>query len=279
MSVVTMFGSVTSCELPNGKARMVETVLVTGASSGIGLELAKVFAENGCDLVLSARRENKLEDLAQSLADRCGIKSHVLPADLSEPTAPQAIFDQLDSRGIAIDVVVNNAGFGANGPFYDLPLQRQLDIVQVNAVSLTHLARLFLPAMVQRGRGGVLNVASTAAFQPGPGMAVYFATKAYVLSLSEALAEELKGTGVTATCLAPGPTATGFTSYAEMDGTLLFRLGTMTARSVARAGYKGFRRGKVLVVPRLTNQMAAASVRFAPRILVRKIVKRLLALP
>jgi short-subunit dehydrogenase len=147
----------------------------------------------------------------------------------------------------------------------------------VNLVALTHLTRLFLPGMVERGRGGILNVASTAAFQPGPTMAAYFASKAFVLSLTEALAEELRGSGVTSTCLAPGPTATEFEQQADMEGALLFRLGSMSARNVARAGYQGFRRGKVLVVPRVTNRLAAMAVRFAPRSLVRKVARRLLA--
>jgi short-subunit dehydrogenase len=259
------------------EGRTMETVLVTGASSGIGLELAKVFAENGSHLVLTARREEKLEQLAEQIRRDCGVEVLVLAADLSDPASPSAILEEVRKREMVVDVVVNNAGFGVIGPFCEQPLQRQLDVLQVNLVALTHLTRLFLPAMVERGRGGILNVASTAAFQPGPGMAVYFATKAYVLSLTEALAEELLGTGVTASCLAPGPTATEFESQAEMDGVILFRLGTMTARNVAKSGYKGFRRGKVVVVPRVTNKLAAFATRFAPRIVVRKVTKVLLS--
>jgi short-subunit dehydrogenase len=255
----------------------METVLVTGASSGIGLELARVFAANGCNLVVTARSEERLEQLAQELRSDYGAEVLVLVADLTDPNSPATIFDAVRDRGVTVDIVVNNAGFGTIGTFHEVPLRRHLDIVQVNLVALTHLTRLFLPTMVKRGQGGVLNVASTAAFQPGPGMAVYFATKAYVLSLTEALAEELAGTGVTSTCLAPGPTATDFESNAEMEGVLLFRLGTMTARNVARAGYRGFRRGKVLVVPRITNRLAAFGVRLAPRSLVRKITKWLLS--
>ena len=255
----------------------METVLVTGASSGIGLELARVFAENGSNLVLTARSEEKLEQLGEQFRKEYGVEVLVLAADLSDPASPTAILDGVRSRAVTVDVVVNNAGFGRIGPFYKQPIQGQLDIVQVNLVALMHLTRLFLPSMVERGRGGILNVASTAAFQPGPRMAVYFATKAYVLSLTEALAEELKGTGVTASCLAPGPTATGFESQARMDGVLLFRLGTMTARNVAKAGYKGFRRGKVIVVPRVTNRLAVFAQRFAPRSLVRKVAKVLLS--
>jgi short-subunit dehydrogenase len=255
----------------------METVLVTGASSGIGLELAKVFAENGSNLVLTARREERLNEVAEQLRSQHNVEVQVLPADLSDPASPSAILDGVNRRGLTIDVVVNNAGFGLNGPFHLLPIQRQMDVVQVNLVALTHLARLFLPGMVERGRGGILNVASTAAFQPGPNMAVYFATKAYVLSLTEALAEELRGTGVTASCLAPGPTATEFESQAKMEGVLLFKLGSMTASNVAKAGYRGFRRGKVIVVPRITNRLATFAVRFAPRSLVRKVAKGLVS--
>ncbi len=148
-------------------------------------------------------------------------------------------------------------------------------MVQVNVAALTHLTRLFLPGMIQRRSGGILNVASTAAFQPGPYMAVYYATKAYVLSFTEALAEEVAGTGVRVTCLAPGPTATGFAAVADMENKLLFRLGTMKVSSVAQAGYRGFRRGRLLVIPGLMNKVGTIAVRFTPRTLVRKVTKRL----
>jgi short-subunit dehydrogenase len=198
-----------------------------------------------------------------------------LAKDLADPHRPQAIFDSLDSEGVTVDVLVNNAGFGAAGTVADLPLERQLDMIRVNVAALTHLTRLFLPGMIQRRSGGIFNVGSTAGFQPGPGMAVYYATKAYVLSFSEALAEELAGTGVRVTCLAPGPTTTEFAAVAEVKNSLLFRLGVMDAKTVAAAGYRGFRRGNVLVIPGLKNKLGASSVRFAPRILVRKLVKRL----
>jgi uncharacterized protein len=170
---------------------------------------------------------------------------------------------------------VNNAGFGARGKLVDIGLEKQLEMVRLNALSLLHLTRLFLPAMLERKRGGLLNVASTAAFQPGPNMAVYFATKAFVLSLSEALVEEVTGTGVHVTCLAPGPTATGFAAVADMEDSRLFSLGTLSAEEVAKAGYRGFRRGKALVVPGVANRLVAFSVRFTPRWLVRKIAARL----
>ncbi len=172
-----------------------------------------------------------------------------------------------------IDVVVNNAGFGAMGMVAALPVQRQVDMVQVNVHALSHLTRLFLPDMIRRGRGGILNVGSTAAFQSGPGMAVYYASKAFVLSFTEALAEELQGTGVTATCLAPGPTFTEFGAVSGIEHARLFQLGTMDAARVAQAGYRGFRRGRTIVIPGPLNKLGALSVRAVPRTVVRKVVR------
>jgi len=252
-----------------------ETALITGASSGIGLELAKLFAADRSNLILVARSVGKLESLAEELRRDHGIDVLVLPKDLTDPAAPQAIFDQVAEQGQTVDVVVNNAGFGAVGPVASLRVENQMHMVQVNVAALTHLTRLFLPAMIERGRGGILNVGSTAGFQPGPNMAVYYATKAFVLSFTEALAEELVGSPVNVTCLAPGPTATGFGAVSGMEESLVFKLGTMDARTVAQAGYRGFRRGKVIVVPGLTNKLGAFSVRLGPRAVVRKLVKRL----
>jgi hypothetical protein len=249
--------------------------LVTGASSGLGRELARLFAADRCNLVLVARQREKLDALATELRQSHGVEVRVLVEDLADPKTPQAIFDTLAAEGVAVAVLVNNAGFGSAGAVADLPVERQMDMIRVNVAALTHLTRLFLPGMIQRRSGGVLNVASTAAFQPGPYAAVYYATKAYVLSLTEALAEELLGSGVRVTCLAPGPTATGFAAAADLEGKLLFRLGTMDARAVAAAGYRGFQRGRVLVVPGVRNKLGAMAVRFAPRAWVRKIVKRL----
>ena len=194
----------------------VETVLVTGASSGIGLELAKCFAADGCRLVLVSRKGIVLEALATELRKAHKIQAQVITADLAQPESPTRLLAHLQNAGLKVDVLVNNAAFGAQGKFVELPLGRQLEMLQVNMTTLTHLTGLLLPGMVERRRGGVLNVASTAAFQPGPGMAIYYATKAYVLSFSEALAEELAGTGVTVTAVCPGPTATNFGTAANM---------------------------------------------------------------
>ena len=252
-----------------------ETALITGASSGIGWELARLFAADKTNLVLVARRQDKLDQVAAELRRDHGVQVQVLAKDLADPQSPQAIFDALAAENVTVDILVNNAGFGAVGSVADLPMEKQMEMVQVNVTALTHLTRLFLPGMIQRRSGGIFNVGSTAGFQPGPYMAVYYATKAYVLSFTEALAEEVIGTGVQVTCLAPGPTATGFAATAHLENKLLFRLGTVDARTVAQAGYRGFRRGKVLVIPGLRNKLGALAVRFVPRAWVRKVTKRL----
>jgi uncharacterized protein len=251
-----------------------QTALVTGASSGIGLELAREFAAGGYNLVLVARSEKKLEELAAELRDRHGVDARVLAKDLSKPQAPDELFQEAGAP-TPVDVLVNNAGFATFGPFAETDLGRELEELQVNVVALTHLTKKFLPGMLARRRGGVLNVASTAAFQPGPLMAVYYATKAYVLSFSEALAEELRGTGVTVSVLCPGPTATEFSARADMQDSGLFKgmLAVADARSVARAGYEGFRAGKRIVIPGLLNKVGAQSIRLTPRGLATRVVK------
>lgn len=252
-----------------------ENVLVTGASSGIGRELARLFAAAGSNLVLVARREEELSHLANELHAVHGVSARALPADLSQPAAAAAICGVLDSAGIEIDVLVNNAGFGALGSFVESSLERQLQMMQVNMTSLVELSRRLLPGMLQRSRGGVLNVASTAAFQPGPYMAVYYASKAFVLHFSEALVEEVAGTGVRVTCLAPGPVATEFAATAGLEESVLFKVGVLSAREVARAGYRGLRRGKAIVIPGLRNKLLVLALRFTPRSIVRKVVARI----
>ena len=253
----------------------VETVLVTGASSGIGLELARCFAADGCKLILLSRKRDALNAVADRLRREHKTHAEVLPADLTEPSAPQRIFSHLETAGTKVDVLVNNAGFGAKGNFAELPLARQLELVQVNLTALTHLTRLFLPGMISRRRGGVLNVVSTAAFQPGPGMAVYYATKAYGLSFSEAVAEEVAGTGVTVTALCPGPTATNFFTGANSKPSRFFEKAAMSAEAVARIGHDAYRRGRVTVVAGAVNRALAFSTRLAPRAVARKLTKYL----
>jgi len=248
------------------------TALITGASSGIGLDLAHLFAQDGHDVVLVARSEDKLRELATELERKHKIAAHVIVADLTRPDAPQHIFE----RAPAIDILVNNAGFGTSGKFADADLRTELEMIQVNVTALTHLTKLFLGPMLQRGHGRILNVASTAAFQPGPLMAVYYATKAYVLSFSEAIAEELRGTGVTVTVLCPGPTATGFQKNANLGSeTLLKVMRPVSSMSVARAGYHALMRGQRVVIPGLKNKIGVQSIRMTPRALATRVVRAL----
>ena len=251
------------------------TALVTGASSGIGRDLARLFAADRYHVVLVARRIGALEALASDLTRQHGVTATPIEFDLSRPDAPQRLCETVQRKDMAIDIVVNSAGFALQGAVANLPLDRQIDMIQVNVTALTTLTRLFLPPMLQRGRGGVLNVASTAAFQPGPLMAVYYATKVYVESFTEALAEEVAGTPLRISCLCPGPTATGFADAAAVSGTNLFKRGTMSSADVAKAGYAAWKRGEVVVIPGFSNKMGAALVRVAPRSQVRRAVKRL----
>ncbi len=239
-------------------------VLITGASSGIGADLARVFAREGYDLILVARSRDRLDALVRELRDAFGATVRALPIDLSTPGAAGVVRERAAQEGIDVDVLVNDAGFGMRGPFAELDPARQIEMIQVNLVALTELTRLFVPDMVRQGAGRILNVASTAAFQPGPLMAVYCATKAYVLSFSEALAEELRGSGVTVTCVAPGATETGFGEIAGVSATRLFRAGTTSSREVAEAAYAALNKGVALVVPGCRNRLLSASVRFLP---------------
>lgn len=249
-----------------------ETVLITGASAGIGRELARLFAADGAHLVLAARRKDRLDQLAAELAKSHGIRANAIESNLAAPGAAQQLQKALVQQGLRVDVLVNNAGFGALGRVTDLPFDCLTDMLQVNMVALTQLTRLLLPDMIDRGRGGVLNVSSTAAFQAGPNMAVYYATKTYVLHFTEALAEELRGTGVTASCLCPGPTLTEFQAVAGMEDSPIFRMGPMLAEPVARIGHRGFRRGKTIIVAGWRNWLGTCAVKFAPRRLVRRVV-------
>jgi short-subunit dehydrogenase len=252
-----------------------ETVLITGASSGIGLELARCFAEDKCRLVLVARNTEALQSLADELRRAHGIQTMVLTADLSQPETPARMFNELQQAGVMVDVLVNNAGFGAHGAFAGLPLRLQLEMIQVNVAALTELTGLFLPGMIERKRGGMLNVGSVAGFVSGPGMAVYFATKAYVLSFTEALAEELAGTGLTVTGLCPGPTTTNFGNVARGEKERQFKSPKMSAEAVARSGHRAFRSGRVLAIPGLQNHFLIFLTRITPRRFQRRLVKSL----
>ena len=251
------------------------TALITGASSGIGRAFAHLFAKDGHALVLVARRRAVLDELAAELTRTYHVNVQVIACDLTNADAPSQLHAALQQSGSVIDVLVNNAGFGMQGAFAELPLDRQLQMIQLNVTALTTLTHLLLPSMIQRRSGGVLNVGSTAGFQPGPFMAAYYATKAYVVSFSEALSEELSGSGVRVTCLAPGPTATSFASEAGVTDSRLFRGGTMSADEVARIGYEAWQHGKTLVIAGARNRFSAFIVRLAPRSSIRKVVRRL----
>lgn len=248
--------------------------LVTGASSGIGRALAIELAADGHDVVLVARTQERLEGLATELTNAHGVRAAVVPLDLTVATAPDALVDAMGEAASRLDVLVNNAGFGTFGPFAETPDAETTAMLQLNVTALTRLTRLFLPGMQARGSGRVLNVASTAAFQPGPLMAVYYASKAYVLSFSGALSEELRGSGVTVTALCPGPTRTEFHARADMEASGLLRAGSiMSAEKVARIGYRAARRGKRVVIPGLLNRLVAFAQRFFPRGFVARAVR------
>jgi short-subunit dehydrogenase len=251
-----------------------ETVLITGASSGIGWELAKCFAADKSNLVLVARNRDALEKLAVELRAAQGVQVHVLAADLSLPETPSRIFEELSAQNISVDILVNNAGFGLHGGFVDLPLSEQLKIIQVNVTALTALTGLFLAGMIQRRRGGILNVGSVAGFLPGPYMAVYYASKAFVLSFTEALAAETSGTGLKISALCPGPTHSNFGNVARRGQARRVERPKMTAQLVARIGHRKFRAGKTIIVPGITNQLLVFAPRITPRKLVRGVIKR-----
>jgi len=212
-----------------------------------------------------------MDQLADRLSSRYGIRVEVLPTDLGEPGAVAELVARVGGMSLPVDVLVNSAGFGARGSFAVLPPDRLVEMIQVNIAALTHLSRLLLPAMLQRGRGGVINLGSLAGFLPGPNMATYYASKAYVLAFSEALQEEVRGTGVTVCCVAPGPTDTEFVQAADLEGVRFFRMGAMDPVRVARAGHRGFRAGRTLVVPGASTKAATFLLRFSPRILTRRI--------
>jgi uncharacterized protein len=245
--------------------------IVTGASGGLGLEFAKLLAGDGYDLVLVARSADRLDALANELRSQHHVNVEVIALDLGVPEAAARVVERVPS----CDILVNNAGFASNGLFDTIPPARVREELLLDVVTLTELTRSYLPAMRERRSGRILNVASTAGFLPGPFMAVYYASKAYVLSFSQALAEELRGSGVTVTALAPGATATGFADRADVAKTLLFRLPTADAVTVATAGYRGMMAGKDLVIPGFPNQLLALLIRFTPRRLLLWISRKL----
>lgn len=240
--------------------------LITGASAGLGAEFARQCARRGDEVILVARREDRLKELAAEIGG-----AHVIAADLSEPRMGTHVVGEAISRGLWVRTLINNAGFGLHGKFGDLPLARQLEMIDLNIRALTNLSFVVISDMVVKGGGAILNVASTAAFQAGPGMAVYFATKAYVLSFSEALHEELKPHGIKVSCLCPGPTRTEFGSVAGFRGNGLTDGLGMDAEPVVRLGLEGLDKNKAVVIAGLVNKIGAHATRFAPRSMTRRI--------
>ena len=251
------------------------TAMVTGASGVLGAEIARILAQEGFDLLLVARGEAKLQALKEELETVYGVEAQTFPADLAREDVALDIYDYVLGRGLRVDVLVNNAGFGDAGAFHQTDWKRERDLVQVNIVALMQLTHLFVPAMVERGYGMVLNLSSVAAFSAGPFMSSYYASKAYVLSFSEALSEELAGTGVTVTALCPGPTATGFESAAAMGkGSTMFRHAA-SAADVARDGVAAMLAGKAICLQGASTKVMAVGSRFVPRAFARKLAMRM----
>lgn len=255
---------------------MNKLALITGASSGIGLELAKIMAQNGHDLILVSRNKVKLEEIARGLEKQHSVKVKVHPFDLAQPRSGEGLFDSLRPLNEQIEIVVNNAGFGDSGPMIEQNLSRLEEMMTLNMTSLTELCRLYGKVMATRRHGTILNVASTAAFQPGPFMAVYYATKAYVLSFSEALRVELNPFNVQVSTLCPGPTYTEFQNHARVADKRLFNSGlTMKPDQVARLAYLGLQKDQGLIVTGFANTMTAFMSRLAPRAVTSWVVTRM----
>lgn len=247
------------------------TVLITGASSGIGKSLAHLFAKDGANIILAARSAEKMEEIKKELQEKYHSTVFVYTCDLSNPKSAKELFQFTKEKNLVVDVLVNNAGFGNLGAFSETPLQEEFDMIQLNITTLTILCKLFIKEMVQRNSGKILNVASTAAFQPGPFMAVYFATKSYVLFLSEALAEELRGTNVHVSALCPGPTATGFQERAFSKVQPTWRY--MDVETVAKVAYDGLKKNKTIIIPGFANKLMAFAIRLTPRQLAVKVLR------
>ena len=257
---------------------MNKTALITGSSNGIGYELAKVHAEKGDDLVLVARNICKLNELKEELEEKHKIKVYTMGKDLSVPGAAREVYDEMKMQKIVIDYLENNAGFGDYGLFAESDWNRQEQMINLNVLTLVHLTRLFLPDMIGRKSGKILNVASTASFQPGPTMSVYFATKAFVLSFSEAVNNEVAEHGITVTALCPGATHSGFQAAASLQDSRIFEGNNFpTSREVAEYGYRAMMRGKTVAIHGLKNTILANGVRFAPRSLVVKMARKVQA--
>lgn len=253
-----------------------QTALITGASAGIGVDLAECFAKGGYDLIITARSQPALQEVADRISKAHGVKVEVVNGDLGAINAGARIASEIARRGLTVDVLVNNAGFGHTGAFGVEPKDPQLGMIDLNVRALTELTHIYLKDMLAKKRGGVLNVASTAAFQPGPLMAVYYASKAFVLAFTEALWEETRGTGVHVSCLCPGPTESKFHGRAGTDKTRLAKAAKpMTSMAVAQLGYKAFQSNKRVIVAGAQNKLLVAATRLTPRRLLLPLVRAL----
>lgn len=252
---------------------MKKTALITGASSGIGMELAYVHAQHGDNLVLIARNNSKLLEIKSEIESKFQVSVYTICKDLASKDAALEVFNELTKANIIVDYLINNAGFGHLGAFADNPREKEEQMIQLNIAALTQFSKLFLPGMISRGNGKIMNVASVASFLPGPYMAVYYATKAYVLSFSEALNEEVRRKGVSVTALCPGPTASGFQEAASMNGIrLMEKLKMPSSKDVAEYGYRAMMKGKAVAIHGFVNRLMVGSLRVTPRSLVVKMV-------
>jgi short-subunit dehydrogenase len=253
-----------------------KTALITGASSGIGYELAKIHAAHGDNLILVARSEGKLNELAENLRKNQGVSVAVIATDLSEPNAPKALFDEVQAKQIQVDYLVNNAGFGDYGKFVETDWEKEKQMIQLNIIALTELTKLFLPQMIERNYGKIMNVASIASFLPGPLMAIYYATKAYVLHYSEAINNEVAEHKVSVTALCPGPTLSGFQDAANLGESKFFQGNKFpNSEEVAKYGFNAMHRRKAVAIHGFSNRLMVLMLRFTPRSWVVKLVRRL----
>ena len=259
------------------KKQSNKVALITGVTSGIGRQLTYLFAKDGYNLVLVARNKQKLNAIEEELRKKYQVTTTGIIKDLSEPSSPQEIFQEVQQHDIAVDVLVNNAGFNVYGSLHQTELLEQQKLIQVNLITPTHLTRLLLPGMLERGNGKVMFVGSTGSFVPAAYDAIYCATKAYILSFAEGLSQELYGTGITVTCLCPGTTQTEFAAKAGMTRTRLFSIGAMNAKVVAQTGYRALMDGKSMVIAGLFNRMQIQAMKFTPRFIAAPLTRYIMS--
>ncbi|MBD7915594.1 SDR family oxidoreductase [Clostridium sp. Sa3CUN1] len=254
-----------------GKPYGRSCVLITGATTGIGYELAKLYAKEGNNLILVARDEERLSEVKEEL-DLYNIKVYILPLDLSEDNSCEKVLDFVNKKNLSVDILINNAGIGSFGYLSEIEIEKELKLIDVNIRALTELTKMFLPTMISHGEGGIMNVASTAAFCAGPKMATYYASKSYVLNFTEALYEELKGSEIKVSCLCPGPVKTSFQEKSGIKKNEAAKKALMTPKEVAEIAYKDFKKGKLIIIPGFKNKLIILLNKLIPRALSRKII-------